>query len=444
MVFKRKIYNKMLAWKQEANGSTALLVEGARRIGKSTIVKEFVKNEYRSHIFIDFSIASREVHSLFTDLSDINYLFLRLQLLYNTVLTERQSAIVFDEVQLCPQARQAIKHLVNDRRYDYIETGSLISLKKNVKDILIPSEEKRLPMVPLDYEEFCWATHGEAVSAMLWQAVEGQKPLGEAAHRQMMRRFRLYMLIGGMPQAIAAYMETNNFRLIDEVKKDILSLYADDFQKLDQTGKLSLLFAAIPSQLNNNASRYQVSSVLKNDRANSLIELLAEMQASQTVLTAYHANDPNAGLSAYQDLAKFKLFLADTGLFVTLMFKNNDFTENVIYEKLLSDTMRVNLGYVYENIVAQILAANGHRLYYHTFLNKKSRHNYEIDFLLREKNKICPLEVKSSGYKKHVSLDAFAEKYSSRIGTKYLVYTKDFQKDGDVLCVPVYWLPFIT
>lgn len=442
-MLERKIYHKLLEWKQESDGKTALLIEGARRVGKSTVVEEFAKKEYKSYILIDFSKASKEVKELFDDISNLDYVFLRLQLIYRTDLYERNSVIIFDEVQLCPMARQAIKHLVKDRRYDYIETGSLISIKKNVKDILIPSEERKISMFPMDYDEFLWAIGDTSTSKLLTEIFEKKISLGDAAHRKLMRDFRLYMLVGGMPQAVNAYIETNNFKKVDEVKRDILKLYEDDFKKIDASGRISMLFDGIPAQLNTNASRYQVSSVLHGERADTILELIADMVDSKTVQIAYHANDPNVGLANAKDLRRFKLFLADTGLFTTLLFKDKDFTENIVYEKLLSDKLGVNLGYVYENVVAQILAANGHALYYYTFLNEKTKHNYEIDFLLSKKNKLCPIEVKSSGYNTHKSLDAFSEKYSDRILDKYLVYTKDLKKDSDILMMPVYMLPLL-
>lgn len=442
-MFQRKIYSKLLEWKQESDGRTALLIEGARRVGKSTVAEAFAKKEYKSYILIDFSKASKEVKELFDDISDLDYVFLRLQLIYKTDLHERDSVIVFDEVQLCPKARQAIKHLVKDYRYDYIETGSLISIQKNIKDILIPSEERKISMLPMDYEEFLWAIGDTTTSKLLAEVFERKISVGEAVHRKLMRDFRLYMLVGGMPQAVNAYIETNNFRKIDEVKRDILKLYEDDFKKIDTSGRISMLFDAIPAQLNTNASRYQVSSVLSGERAETVLGLIADMADSKTVQIAYHANDPNVGLANAKDLRRFKLFLADTGLLTTLIFKDKDFTENIIYEKLLSDKLGVNLGYVYENVVAQILTANGHALYYYTFLNEKTKHNYEIDFLLSKKNKICPIEVKSSGYGTHKSLDAFSEKYSGRILEKYLVHTKDLKRDKDIMMIPVYMLPFL-
>lgn len=442
-MFKRKIYSKMLEWKQESDGRTALLIEGARRIGKSTVVEAFARNEYESYIMIDFAKASKQIRTLFEDVSDLNYLFLQLQLQYKVDLHERKSVIIFDEVQLCPMARQAIKALVEDHRYDYIETGSLISIKKNVKDILIPSEERKISMYPMDYEEFLWAVGDETTFSLLKKCFEMNQGLGDTMNRKQLRQFRLYMLVGGMPQAIATFIETNNFRKVDEMKRDILNLYEADFAKIDPTGRLAILFDAIPAQLNKNASRFQAGSVLDGEKSDKILELIAELKDSKTVLVSYNANDPNAGMSNTRDLSRFKLFLSDTGLFVTLMFKDKDFTENEIYEKLLSDKLGVNLGYLYENVVAQCLAANGNELYYHTIMNEKSKHNYEIDFILARKNKIIPVEVKSSGYKTHKSLDVFTEKFSDRILKRYLIYTRDMSKDQDIICIPVYMIPFI-
>ena len=433
----------MQEWKKDSDGKTALLIEGARRIGKSTVVEEFAKNEYESYILIDFARASKETKELFEDVSDLNFLFLQLQLQYRVDLQERKSVIIFDEVQLCPVARQAIKVLVADHRYDYIETGSLISIKKNVKDILIPSEERKISMYPMDYEEFLWAIGDTATFPLLKKCFEMNQGLGDAINRKQLRQFRLYMLVGGMPQAVSTYIETNNFRKVDEIKRDILNLYESDFAKIDPTGRLAMLFDAIPAQLNKNAARYQASSVLNGEKQDKILEYIAELKDSKTVLVAYNTNDPDAGMSNTRDLSRFKLFLSDTGLFVTLMFKDKDFTENEIYEKLLNDRLSVNLGYLYENIVAQCLAANGNELFYHTIMNKNSKHNYEIDFILARKNKIIPIEVKSSGYKTHKSLDVFTEKYSRRILKRYLVYTKDMSKDQDIFCVPVYMVPFL-
>lgn len=442
MIFKRKIYNKLVEWKRNSGGRTALLVEGARRIGKSTIVEEFAKNEYAVHLIIDFTVASKAVISLFDDLSDLNRIFLQLQLIYGVSFEARNTLIVFDEVQFCPRARQAIKHLVKDGRYDYIETGSLISIKKNVKDILIPSEEERIEMFPMDYEEFLWAIGKKGTVPLLRKVFDNRESVG-VAHRKLMRDFRLYMLVGGMPMAVESYLETNDLKKVDYVKRGILKLYQDDFFKLDETGRIADLFKNIPAQLNKNARRYQVSSVLPNERADSIAPLLSMLVESKTVLIAYHANDPNVGLANNKDPNLFKLFVADVGLFTTLVFLDKDFTENTIYEKLLSDKSNVNLGYLYENVIAQMLAANGNQLYYHTFLNPASGHNYEVDFLLSRGNKICPIEVKSSSHRAHASLDVFCEKYSNRVGNRYLIYTKDYQKDGATQLLPAYFAQFL-
>lgn len=442
-MFRRKIYDKLVEWKNESEGKTALMIEGARRIGKSTIAEEFAKNEYESYVLIDFSLASKVVRDLFEDMTDLNYFFLQLQLLFRVDLVERKSLIIFDEVQFFPAARQAIKHLVKDRRYDYLEIGSLISIKKNVKDILIPSEERKISMYPMDYEEFLWAIGDHTTIPLIRQCFESRKAVGEQLNRRLLRDFRLYMLVGGMPQAVNEYIETNNFRKVDLVKRDILTLYEEDFRKFDPSGRASMLFDAIPAQLAKNASRYQTTSVLKNSRTNKLPEIIAEMENSKTVLISHHTDDPNVGLSATEDLSAFKMFVCDTGLFVTLMFKDRDFTENMIYEKLLNDKLSTNLGYLYENAVAQTLVAGGNKLFYYTFCNESSKHNYEIDFLLTRKNKICPIEVKSSGYKAHISMDKFFEKFSSRVLQKYLIYPKDLAKDTDTLCVPVYMTQFL-
>ena len=442
-VFERKIYQKMLQWKKESEGKTALLIKGARRVGKSTIAEEFAKKEYSSYILIDFSIVTKEVHELFEDLSDLNYLFLRLQLIYHVNLEKRKSVIIFDEVQKEPLARQAIKHLVKDGRYDYIETGSLLSIKRNVKDILIPSEETRIEMTPMDYEEFRWAMGDKATIPMLRSAFDNKISLGDDVNRRLLRDFRLYMLVGGMPQAVNEYLDTNNLSKVDRVKRSILELYQDDFRKIDPTGRASLLFSAIPSELSKNASRYQVSSVLPNTKPDRILGIVGDMKDSLIVNIAYHANDPSAGLSMHEDISRYKMFIMDTGLFVTLAFMDRDFTENIIYEKLLSDNLDADLGYLYENMVAQMLYSNGNRLFYYTFPKEKSTHNYEIDFLLTRGNKVCPIEVKSSGYKTHASMDAFSGKFSGKIGQKYLIYTKDLRKDGDILCLPIYMTMFL-
>lgn len=436
-IFKRKIYDRLLKWKQESNGESALLIQGARRIGKSTIVEEFAKKEYSSYLLVDFNKASETIKSLFNDLMDLDFIFLQLQTIYNVVLERRKSVIIFDEVQKCPQARQAIKYLVQDGRYDYIETGSLISIKQNTKDITIPSEEERIDMYPMDFEEFRWALEDNVSIPLIKTFYEKRIPLG-AAHRIKQKDLRLYMLVGGMPQAVNEYLNTNNLEKVDIVKRRIIQLYADDFLKIDSTGKLGKLFMAIPAQLSKNTSRYYTNSVVGELEKKKEEEMLVNLEDSKTVLISYHADDPNVGMSFTKDVSRYKLFISDTGLFITMVFWDKEFTENIIYQKLLADKLEANLGYVYENLVAQMLTASGNKLYYYTF-SKDEKHVYEIDFLLSRGNKICPIEVKSSGYKTHVSLDAFRAKYSSRIQNSYLLYTKDFQKgENELLYLPFY------
>ena len=435
-VFKRKIYDRMLQWKQERDGKTALLIKGARRVGKSTIVEEFAKNEYESYILIDFSSVSDEVISLFNDLMNLDYIFLRLQAIFNVVLIERRSVIVFDEVQKCPMARQAIKHLVKDHRYDYIETSSLISIRKNTESIIIPSEETRIEMYPMDYEEFRWATGDTATIPLLRQFFDKQMPLGQAL-RKCMRDFRLYMLIGGMPQAVNEYLDTNNLSKVDTVKREIIELYFDDFLKIDSSGRASQLFRGIPSELSKNASRYQVGSVLSDSERKNIVEVLRAMKDSMVVNFSYHANDPHVGLALNSDEERYKMFVGDTGLFITLAFWDKDVTENIIYQKLLSDKLSANLGYVYENVVAQMLVSTGNRLFYHVWPTENGKHNYEVDFLLSRGSKLWPIEVKSSGYNAHASIDSFCNKFSSRISNRYLIYTKDFKKDGATTLLPI-------
>ena len=443
VIFKRKLYNRMLAWKNERKGSTALLVKGARRVGKSTLVEQFAKEQYRSYILVDFAHAPKNVTDLFEDMYDLDFFFMQLQIRYGITLHQRESVIIFDEVQLQPLARQAIKYLVKDGRYDYIETGSLLTIKKNVQNIVIPSEETRLTLFPLDYEEFRWAMEDDMSCSFIRMNLEKVHPLGDVAHRKLMRDFRLYLLVGGMPQSVNAYIESKNLSKVDTVKREILELYEDDFRKIDKSGNISLLFDSIPAKLSKNATRYVASSVIERTTKMKMSEYISELSESMTVNIAYHANDPSVGLSLHKDPERYKLFVADTGLFVTLAFKDKDFTENIIYEKMLSDKLSADLGYIYENAIAQMLKTSGNELFYYTFKRETSNHPYEIDFLISKKNKICPIEVKSSGYKSHVSMDVFCEKYPDRIFDRYLLYTKDVNKEQALKCLPVYMTPFL-
>lgn len=400
------------------------------------------KKEYKSYIFIDFSIAPQEIIDLFNDITNLSYIFLKLQLQYHVDLFERKSLIVFDEVQFCYKARQAIKHLVEDGRYDYIETGSLISIKKNVKDILIPSEEKKITMYPLDYEEFLWAIGDNVTSKLLREVFDKKISLGNLQHRNQMRKFRLYMLVGGMPQAVTEYINTNNLKMVDIVKREIINLYEDDFYKIDNSGKISSIYDAIPSELNRHSTGFKISSIFPNNKE-SLLNELYELIQSKTVLLTYNVNDPNVGLNSMYNKENFKLYLSDIGLLVTLMFKDKDFTSNDIYLKLLSDKLDINLGIFYENVVAQILATNGHKLYYHTMYNELQKRNYEVDFFISDGKKISPIEVESSSYKTHKSLDVFCEKYSQRIGNRYVVYAKDLAVKENVVYLPAYLAMFL-
>lgn len=429
----------MLEWKQQSNGKTALLIKGARRVGKSTIVKEFAQKEYKTCILIDFSNVSKQVNALFEDMMNLDYFFIRLQTFFNVTLYNRNSVIIFDEVQFQPLARQAIKHLVADGRYDYIETGSLISIRKNVENILIPSEEEQLTLYPMDLDEFYWATGNDATPEHLKQIFAMKQPIGDAVHRKLMKDLRLYMLVGGMPQAVDAYINENNLQAVDKVKRNILQLYDVDFNKIDQSGRASKIFKNIPAQLTGNAARYMISSVTDSRRSDAISTIVSEMKESMVVNIAYNTTDPNVGLGMSRDLDSYKIYLGDTGLFVTLAFWDKDFAENIIYQKLLNDKLDANLGYVYENLVAQMLRCVGHELYYHTFPSGNGNHNYEIDFLISNGNKIVPIEVKSSGYKSHKSLDVFCRKYSSRIGDRILLYTKDYKKEDAVQYIPVYF-----
>ena len=442
MIFKRNIYDEMLRWKNERRGTTALLIKGARRVGKSTIAEEFAKNEYKSYILVDFANTSNEIDELFHNIRDLDFFFFRIQNLYHTTLHKRDSVIIFDEVQLQPLARQAIKYLVKDGRYDYIETGSLLSIKKNVQNIVIPSEETRLTLFPMSFEEFRWAIGDVNTPSFMKEAYRLKREMGQAVHRQWMRDLRLYMVIGGMPQAVDTYLQTNNLQQVDEKKREIIQLYDDDFRKIDASGIASQIFMDIPSQLTSNANRYMLSSSIENRMTETKNITIKEMIDSMVINIAYHANDPHVGLGLNKDLGRYKMFMNDTGLFITLAFWDKDYTENIIYNKLLSDKLDANLGYVYENLVAQMLKASGNELYYYTFPDGNN-HNYEIDFLLSRGNKLIPIEVKSSGYKTHKSLDAFCEKYSSRIGERILLYTKDYQKDSSTICLPVYFTPFL-
>ena len=441
MYFKRKAYDKLVQWKTDYAQNYAVLLEGARRVGKSTIAEQFARNEYRSYILIDFSKASNEIQSCFDDINDLDMFFLRLQALTGVNLYKEESVVIFDEVQLFPKARQAIKHLVKDGRYHYIETGSLISIKKNVENILIPSEEMKIEVYPMDYEEFCWATNQNF--DMLKKIYDMNKSIGQEVNRKLMRDIRVYMAVGGMPQAVEAYTAGQNFSMIDQIKRQIIVLYEDDFKKIDPSGRLSSIYHSIPAQLSKEAKRYSLSKTLgrrKNEKDDSLIYDLID---SKTVIASYNSTDPRVSLSLTKDLSSYKLYIADTGLFVTLMFIDRPATENEIYAKLLADKLPANLGYLYENLVAQMITSTGRELYYHTWEKKGSTHYYEIDFLISNGSKVSAIEVKSAGAGKHESLLEFRKKYSKNIKNSYIVSQKDIDKKEELKFMPVYLTPFL-
>ena len=419
------------------------MIKGARRVGKSTIAEEFAKKEFKSYILIDFAHTSKEIIELFDDTYNLDFFFLQLQQLTGVRLYEKESVIIFDEVQLLPKARQASKYLVADGRYKYIETGSLLSIKKNTKDILIPSEEHKISMYPMDFEEFLWAIDDEVTTDTIKMLLENKKSAGNALHRNLMRMFRLYMLVGGMPQAVETYIEHNNLQVVDEIKREIIDLYEEDFKKIDGTGLAGDIYDAIPANLSSNASRYVLSSAREGMRAEQVRELIPDMLSSFTVNIAYHANNSDVGMALEKDIGRYKLFTSDIGLFITLAFKDKKYTENVIYNKLLFDKLETNLGYIYENVVAQMLVAKGDNLFYYTMNSETSNHLHEIDFLISVSDKICPIEVKSGNYRGHKSLDVFCDKFSSRIRDRYVVHTKDYKWENGINYIPVYMVPFI-
>lgn len=440
MFFRRKAYQRLLEWKDRYAGRYAALLEGPRRVGKSTIVKHFAKQEYESSIIIDFAHVTKRVTDCFDDIGDLRIFFLRLQTETGVTLVPGKSVIVFDEVQLFPKARQAIKYLVQDGTYHYIETGSLISIKKNVRNILIPSEEMKIPVYPMDYQEFMDAC-GNSTYPVIRQVWDDGRPLGQSWNRKMMRDFRIYMAVGGMPQAVDAYLQNKSFSEIDRVKRQIIELYQDDFHKIDPSGRISTLFQAIPAQLSGDARRYRITAATGRRKSVSDEERLYDLIDSRTVLICYETTDPRVSLGLTKDLNVFKLYTADTGLFITLMLMERPEAENEIYSKLLADKLPANLGYLYENVVAQMICASGRELYYHTWKKEGSTHYYETDFLLTNAAKVIPMEVKSSGTGKHESITEFCRKYSGSAEKPILVSQKDMGEVDGIRNIPVYMVP---
>ena len=442
MYFERKVYRKLLDWKDKYSEKYAVLLEGARRVGKSTIAEHFAQNEYKSYILIDFSKTTDNIRDCFNDIGNLNMFFLRLQAETGITLYEHESLIILDEVQLFPKARQAIKHLVSDGRYSYLETGSLISIKKNVKDILVPSEEMKIQVYPMDYEEFCMAAGNNY--ELLRQIYHMNSAIGQATNRKLMRDLRVYMAVGGMPQAVEAYIEGKNFSEIDMVKRQIISLYEEDFKKIDSSGRISALYHSIPAQLAKDLRKYRITTAIGKKNNPRADELIYELIDSKTVLPCYNSTDPRVSLADTKDFDSYKLYLSDTGLFVTLMFIDRPVTENDVYAKLLSDKLPANFGYLYENLVAQMITASGRELYYHTWEKAGSTHYYEVDFLISEGSKINAFEVKSSGSGKHESINEFNRKFSKNVHNIYLLSQKDVGKEEKLLLKPFYLMPFLT
>ena len=445
MVFKRKIYSKLLDWKELSSGETAVMLEGARRIGKSTLALEFAKNEYEDYILLDFAKENNDIKNIFLEnLSDLDAFFRNLFLLKGKKLKEKKSVIIFDEVQLFPQARQAIKYLVADGRYDYIETGSLISIKKNVKEILIPSEEYRLKMYPMDFEEFLWACGDEVTMPVIEDSFKKKKPLGEVAHRKIMKTFRTYMAVGGMPQAVKAFTEGRPFDRIDFIKRNILDLYESDLAKYDDENKekASVIYKTIPEQLENKNSHFRFSLVDKSARYKNYVEAVNFVAESMIGNECINVTKPEIMLELFADRSNFKLYLGDTGLLVTQIMRNADETDENLYKSLIFDKLSVNQGMIIENIVAQMLKVSGYDLYFHEFLHMPNgsdkEKKYEIDFMIVKIKKICPIEVKSSGYKSHKSFDYLIDKYKLKTSDKYIIYTKDFKEEDGITYIPLY------
>ena len=445
MVFRRKAYAKLLQWKELAAGTSAVLLEGARRIGKSTIVEEFAKNEYDDYMILDFARENRDVQNLFIDdMDDLDSFFRNLFLLKGRDLKGINCVLIFDEVQLFPKARQAIKYLVADGRYDYIETGSLISIRKNIQNILIPSEEYRIKMYPMDFEEYLWALGDTVTFEAIKSAYERRKPLGDSVHRKIMKKFRTYMVIGGMPQAVSACVEGKTFAQIDFIKRNLLSLYEEDLAKYDRDNreKASVVFRTIPEQLENKNSHFKFSVIDKNARYQNYVDAVSFISESMMGNECINVTKPEVALELFADRSNFKLYMGDTGLLVTQIMKSRDETDEDLYKALIIDNLSINQGRVIENIVAQMLKVSGHELYFHEYLytpeDSVREKKYEIDFMTVKKKKICPIEVKSSGYMSHKSFDYLTKKYQLKMQDRYIIYTKDLKYKDEIMYIPIY------
>ncbi|MCL2152767.1 MAG: AAA family ATPase [Oscillospiraceae bacterium] len=446
-MLKRKIYDDLLTWKKKSDGATALMIDGARRVGKSFLCEQFAKNEYKSHIIIDFGNAPKDILDLFlNDSSNLDLFFAKLSAFYSTTLYKRKSAIIFDEVQQFPRARQLIKYLVADGRYDFIETGSLIRLKKNVQDIIIPSEEEHIEMFPLDFEEFLWALGDNATATLMRQCFDSKAPLGQALHKKIMNDFRQYILVGGMPQAVLEYVKTKDFEAVDAVKRRILKLYRDDVSKFAEgyEDKVFAIFDEIPGQLSKKEKKYHLSSISKQARFRSYKDSFVWLSEAMVVNTCLNTTDPNIGLALSADYATQKCYMADTGLLITHTFMDSPYIDNDLYKAVLFDKLSINEGMILENIAAQMLRRNGHKLYFYSRNDKDHRENHmEIDFLITEKRKVAPIEVKSGSYKSHSSLDKFKKKFSSKLSNSYILYTKDVMIKDEIIHLPIYMTMFL-
>ena len=444
---KRKIYNDILKWKENSKGTTALLVEGARRVGKSYIVEKFAKENYKSYLMIDFSKVSNEIKELFDNyLDNLDYLFLYLSQYYGVKLYERESVIIFDEIQFCPRARGAIKHLVADKRYDYIETGLLISIKKNVKDILIPSEEETLNMKPMDFEEFLWAMGNDELMDFVRSRFDIKQEVGQVIHRKIMDYFKEYLIVGGMPQAVKKYVETKDFEQVDKIKRNILKLYREDIRKHtdDLNLKVEKIYDLIPSQLQKHEKKFVISDVDKNLRYRNLEESFYWLNDAKLLNIAYNTTEPNIGLGQRINDNSMKCYLFDTGLLLSMTFNEMEIINGEIYKKILFDKLTFNEGMILENIVAQMLVASGRKLYFFSRYDKEiSGETMEVDFLILDnkitsKHNIIPLEVKSGDNYSFSSLNKLRLKYKDYLGKSIVIHTKDLKDDKDVLYLPVY------
>ena len=443
---KRKIYDELIKWK-ERNGEVALLIDGARRIGKSYIVEKFAKENYESYILIDFNKVGREIKDLFDYyLDDLDKLFMYLTNYYKVDLVERKSLIIFDEVQLCPRARSAIKYLVADHRYDYIETGSLISIKKNVENILIPSEERHIKMYPMDFEEFMWAMGNDKLMDLIKLSFEEKKPMGQLMHREAMDYFKQYLIVGGMPQAVSKYVKTKDFKKVDESKRDILALYKEDISKYGgvDTNKIKSIFEEIPSQLSKHEKRFAYNSLDKDARLRDYSGAFFWLQDSMIVNIAYNTTEPNIGLRLNRESSALKCYMGDTGLLLSLAFDENGLMDEDIYKKILFNKLSFNEGMIMENIVAQMLVSTGKNLYFYFNYDKEnSSNNMGIDFLIAKskvtsKHNISPIEVKSGKNYTYSSLNKFNNKYKDYLFTNYILHIDDLKVENDIVFLPLY------